>query len=253
MHDRAFEPAGKLQPGPCPVPATGAGNRYGTRGGGGHRRGCLPHDSRHGEGAGLAVLAPHGMGDYRGGRGRRCALLRRAGSTAPGSGRALCLPEGSLRAASGVPLRLAVDAGHRPGNHGRRCGRPGDLCELCLSPFGLGSGRCRGRSDRGAGGREYPRCPIRLGCDSRPGGAQAWRAWLPGALGPGSGARRLVELRTPGGAAAGLEATRRCPDRGHDRGLLLDGRLVGRQQDRRRGSRPPANPSAPPCFWAWPW
>ena len=73
----------------------------------------------------------------------------------------------------GLPLRLAVDAGDRPGHHRGRGGRPGDLRELPRAAFALGPERRGGRGDRGAGGGEHPRRPVRLRRDPRPGGARS--------------------------------------------------------------------------------
>src|SRR5271166_3922761 len=107
----------------------GADDRHGARGSRSDRRGNLPDDRRHGEVAGFAVLAAYSLVDDGCGGSGGSDLLRRPGGEASGGRWGVCLLEGGLRALGGLPLRLAIDAGHRSWHHGRHRGWSGALRE----------------------------------------------------------------------------------------------------------------------------
>ncbi len=101
-----------------------------------------------------------------------------------------------------------------------------------LSPWGF-SGR-RDWLDLDVGGGQHPRRQLGIRRDPWSCGAQARGSWIPCALGPVPWPRRLVELRSLGGAAAGLgTAGRLALIGGMIAAFFSSGRLVGRQQARR--------------------
>ena len=124
--------------------------------------------------------------------------------------RDLCLPEGGLRASGGLPLRLALAAGHRPGHHRHAGRRAVGLRRISCSPVRLGSesGGRRGhhRLGRGQHGGSFAWFgdPARTGC------AEAGSAGFHRGLGFLDGSRRLVEPLAVLDAAARLRPTLDC-------------------------------------------
>ncbi len=225
------------------VPAR-AGDGHGPGRGRSDRRDDLPDAGRDGEVAGLALVAHRRLADDGGQRDRRCALLRRAGGALPGGRRALRLSERSVRAADRLPLRLALDAGDRPGTDrdaGRRTGglrgAPGTALRLGSEGGGRRGHRRPGRGQHG-GQRD------RIGGPPRPGRAEARPAGVPRGLGLRFRPRRLDEPHAVLDAAARLRPAPGGPGRRPDPGLHLVRGLVGRQQDRGRSPRPRAHHAA---------
>ena len=148
-HGRGRGSASRQGPG---APA-GPGDGHGDGRGRGHRRGDLPDPGRDGGVAGLAGLADRRLADHGRQRHRRGPDLRRPGGAVSGGRRALRLPPRGLRPAGGLPLRLALDAGDRPGADGLPGSRAGDLCRAPRAALRLGAQGRGGRGDRRAGRR----------------------------------------------------------------------------------------------------
>ena len=122
----------------------GIGDRHGADHRRSDRRGDFSGSRGDGQVAGFAGLALGRVADDGGRCDWRRPLLRCAGGTISAGRWQLCLPEGSLWTAYGVPLWLAVAVRDRPGPDRHARGRAGELRQVPCSAFDLGAeGSCR--------------------------------------------------------------------------------------------------------------